>query len=173
MPSIIIFQEKNFLFGLDLSQFDKHFLLDQTLITPSKGTSQQWEYQDKEQNTSGTFLHFGGILGLHPATFSHEGSVFIKSMPENTPYGIYVNNFIAQVPYEKVEPSFYKLGSTVNIPENTPWTFFQNAFKYKRRTVLLLDPIEILTHFFGKKKIDVPPVETKPHPLSDRIPFTF
>lgn len=159
MRSVIIFREKNFLFALDKSQFEQYFLLEQIWIQPSEQSEKLWKYQNKEKKRSGQFVHFGHMLGLHPAVFSHEGSVFLRTLEEGEKTGIYINNFVAQIPYEKASSSFFELGPTVNIPDNTPWKFFKTVFKYKRRRVLMINPDEIIKNALGIEEPEEVPQE--------------
>ena len=143
MKSIIIFQEQNYLFALDFRQFETHFILDEMWITPSKKSKELWNYQNNKKNITGQFIHFGHLLGFCPAIFNYDGAIFLKTYDDGCQYGLYINNFIAQIPINKISSKYSELDAGTRLPEQVSPKLFSQVFKFKRRTVLLINPVQI------------------------------
>jgi len=140
--SLIIFLEDKYFFGLLPTDFDQFFSLNKAWISPTDESSPVWKFEREEEPHEGNFVHFGNLLGLSAATFSEKGYVFLKKVSETSSQGVFINQFIMRVALKKMkERNRIEVDEANVFPPDIPRTAFRYVQHYKRKNIMVLDPL--------------------------------
>lgn len=149
--SLIVFSENIYFFGLLPSDFDQFFSLNKAWISPTEDSSLQWKFEREEEPYQGNFVHFGNLLGLSSATFSETGYIFLKNLSATSSQGVFINQFIMRVALKKMkERNRIEVDEAKGFPPDVPRTAFRYVQRYKRKNIMVLDPL-MLFRAYGIK----------------------
>lgn len=144
--NLIIFQEKHYSFGLFPEDFEKHLSLDQVWVRPSGISPSIWNFEAKKKDLQGVFVHLGVLFGFPMNSFHHSGYVFIKELPDLS-FGVLMGNYQLKIPTQSIGNTKVGIDEIADLPSNIPKSAFRYAVRYKKRKILIIDPLMLLRSY--------------------------
>ncbi len=102
-----------------------------------------WEFEGKQEPTKGRFVHLGSLFGFSPTYFSQSGYIFLKKVNNQSTIGIFMDNLYMQGSLKKIGDKKLEIEKIKNFPPNVPKTSFRFVQKYKRKNILVIDPLSL------------------------------
>ncbi|MDH5560163.1 MAG: hypothetical protein OEY59_04830 [Deltaproteobacteria bacterium] len=140
--SLIVFRKNNFFFGIKPSDFDYQFNLNKVFISKENLTEGVWRFENADSELKkGVFVHLGALFNLYPAFIQHNNFVFCKQVEKDFYLGYVFDNFYTQIALKKFKNKKKDLQEIHNLPPDIPREAFQYIQLFKRKKILVVDPI--------------------------------
>ncbi len=141
--SVIVISEGNYLFGFDPSLFDGHFPLNEIWISPVLENNKIWNFEKKDASQKGLLINLNQFINQTSVSFHHNGTIFIKNITGETDsiFGFFCNSVIAQITVEENDKRLISMDSVNRLPTNLSPKTISEVIKYKRKNVLVIDPL--------------------------------
>ena len=136
---LIIYQEKDYYFGIFPEDFESHVSLDQLWINPTKNATSIWYFKDINKKKEGYCVHIGGLLGFSPVHFSYKGYIFTKELSDIN-FGVLMDNFIKKVPIRDKQKDKIPISEIQDLPKEIPISTFEHVIIYGKMNVLVINP---------------------------------
>ncbi|MCP4749709.1 MAG: hypothetical protein GY866_02340 [Proteobacteria bacterium] len=139
--SLVIFREHNHYFGLFPNDFEQHFSLNKTWISPSEHSPLIWKFEREQSPSEGVFVHLGAVFGYSPANFSQTGHIFMKKVSDQSSMGIFADNLLMKIPKIKTGDKNIDVEKIKNLPPEIPIKAFRFIKRYRRKNIFVIDPL--------------------------------
>ncbi len=141
--ALLVFQERNHYFGFLSNDFERYFPADKAWISPSSHSRYIWNFKEESIPVKGKFIHPGILFDFPRVSFDQSGYIFMKNLPNRSSMGIFMNNFEMQISLKKIANKKLEIDQMKNFPKSYPRSVFKYVQQYKRRNILVIDPLKL------------------------------
>lgn len=143
---LIVFQEKDYYFGLFPEDFERHLRLDNIWVHPSDISSSIWNFYDPVSKKKGYYVHLGALFGYNSISFSSKGYIFIKDLTDFN-FGIFMDHYWMKLHLDDKKKNQLSIHEIQDIPSSIPKDAFKYILLYKKKKIIIIEPLMLLRSY--------------------------